>query len=79
MVEWQCKNEASIHRWYRTAKHFSIEVGGGGGRDRERKCRISRISTPPALCTKAKVAKGGGEGVFAGHYGIYNLYINIYK
>ena len=29
------------------------------------------ISPPPALCTKAKVAKGGGEGrVFAGHYGI---------
>ena len=29
-----------------------------GGRNRERKCRIPRIS-PPALCTKAKVAKGG--------------------
>ena len=34
--------------------YFSIE----GGRNRERKCRIPRIS-PPALCTKAKVAKGG--------------------
>ena len=30
-----------------------------GGRIRERKCRIPRISPPPALCTKAKVAKGG--------------------
>ena len=36
-----------------------------GGRNHERKCRIPRIS-PPALCTKAKVAKGGD--VFAGHY-----------
>ena len=34
--------------------------GGGGARNRERKCRIPRISPPPpALCTKAKVAKGG--------------------
>ena len=56
MVEWQRKNEASIHR---TAKHFSVE----GGRNRERKCRIPRISPPPALCTKAKFAKGGG-GVY---------------
>ena len=38
-----------------------LEVVGGhrkGGRNRERKCRIPRIS-PPALCTKANVAKGG--------------------
>ena len=55
VVEWQCKNEVSIHR---TARYFSIEGGGGGGRNRERKCRIPRIS-PPALCTKAYVAKGG--------------------
>ena len=26
---------------------------------------------PLALSTKAKVAKGGGGGVFAGHYGSY--------
>ena len=39
----QCKNEVSIHR---TARHFSIE---GGGRNRERKCRIPRISPPCAL------------------------------
>ena len=30
-----------------------------GGRNRERKCRIPLIS-PPALCTKTKVAKEGG-------------------
>ena len=41
----QCKNEVSIHR---TAQHFSIE-GGGGGRNRERKCRIPHISPPCAL------------------------------
>ena len=29
-----------------------------GGRNLERNCRIPRIS-PPAFCTKAKVAKGG--------------------
>ena len=29
------------------------------------------VYKPPALCTKAKVAKGGG-GVFVGHYGIMN-------
>ena len=29
-----------------------------GGRNRGRNCRIPRIS-PPAFCTKAKVAKGG--------------------
>ena len=52
MVEWRGKNEARIHR---SAKHFSIE----GGRNRERKRRIPRIG-PPALCTKAKVAKRGG-------------------
>ena len=61
-IEWQHKNKGSIHR---TAQHFSIE----GGRNRERKCCIPRIS-PPALCTKAKVAKGGGgRGVFVGDYG----------
>ena len=38
MVEWQRKNKASIHR---SAKHFLI---GGGGRNREKKYRISRIS-----------------------------------
>ena len=44
----QCKTEVSIHR---TARHFSIEMwgGGGGGRNRERKCRIPRISPPCAL------------------------------
>ena len=44
----QCKNEVSIHR---TARHFSIEGGGGGGGvyNRERKCRIPRISHPCAL------------------------------
>ena len=52
VVEWQCKNKASI---YRTAQHLLIERGC----NRERKCRIPRISPPPALCTKAKVAKGG--------------------
>ena len=32
-----------------------------GGHNRERKCRIPRKSPPPpALCTKGKVAKGGG-------------------
>ena len=40
MVEWQRKNEASIHR---AAKHSSIE----GGCNRGRKCRIPRISPPP--------------------------------
>ena len=30
-----------------------------GGRNRERNCRIPRIS-PPTFFTKAKVAKGGG-------------------
>ena len=37
-----------------------------------RKCHILRIS-PPALCTKAEVAKGGGwPGVlFVGHYSSY--------
>ena len=29
-----------------------------GGRNRDRNCRIPRIS-PPTFCTKAKVAKGG--------------------
>ena len=28
---------------------------------------------PPALCTKAKVAKMGGGRVFAGHYGIIKV------
>ena len=37
IVDWQRKNEASIHR---TAKHFSVE----GGRNRERKCRIPHIT-----------------------------------
>ena len=50
VVEWQRKNKASIHR---TSQHFSIE----GGHNRKRKCHILCIS-PPALCTKAKVAKG---------------------
>ena len=37
-----------------------------GGRNRERKCRIPRILSPPALCSKAiRLQKGG---VFAGHY-----------
>ena len=39
-----------------------------GGRNRERNCLIPCIS-PPAFCTKAKVAKGGEGGEFAGHYG----------
>ena len=39
-----------------------------GGRNHKRKCHIPRIS-PPALCTKAKVAKGGG--VFTRQCGIY--------
>ena len=56
VVEWQCKNEASIHR---TAKHFSIE----GGRNHKRKCRIPCISSPCAFYW----GKRGG-GVFAGHY-----------
>ena len=30
-----------------------------GGCNCERKCRIPRISPPPAICTKSKVAKGG--------------------
>ena len=38
-----------------------------------RKCHILHIS-PPVLCTKPKVAKEGGGGVFAGHYGMcYSL------
>ena len=37
VVEWQCKNEASIHR---TTKHFSIV----GGRSRKRKCCIPPCS-----------------------------------
>ena len=41
-----------------------------GGRNCEKNCRIPRISPPPAFYTKAKVAKGGGVGVFAGDYGI---------
>ena len=40
VVEWQRKNKTSTHR---TDIHFSIE----GGRNRERKCRIPRISPPP--------------------------------
>ena len=67
VVEWQHKNEASIHR---TTKHFSIEgernLASFPGarknearRNRERKCRILRISPPPpAVCTKAKVGRG---------------------
>ena len=65
VVEWQRKNAANIHR---SAKHFSIE----GGHNRERKCRILRISPPPLrFLFKAKVAKGGG--VFAGHYGTLSV------
>ena len=45
-----------------------------GGHNCERNCCIPPIS-PPAFCTKAKVAKGGG-GDFAGHYGIYGILIN---
>ena len=59
---------SGVPLYYKTTKYFSIE----GGRNRKRKCHISHIS-PPALCTKAKVAKvcvcvcvwgggGGGEG-----------------
>ena len=39
-----------------------------GGRNREGKCCIPLIS-PPALCTKTKVAKEGGGRICAGHYG----------
>ena len=54
MVEWQRKNEASIHR---TAKHFSIE----GGRNRGKKCRIPRISppSPPRLVLRLRLQKEG--------------------
>ena len=59
VVEWQRKNKASIQR---TAKHFSIE----GGRNRERKCHIPRISPPPFALCKGYGWKRGGGGVFAG-------------
>ena len=52
VVERQRKNKASIHR---TAQHFSIE----GGRNRERKCRIPRISPPLRFVLKLKLQKGG--------------------
>ena len=62
VVERQRKNEARIHR---SAKHFSIE----GGRNRERKCRIPRISPPPPpplrFVLRLRLQKGG---VFVGHY-----------
>ena len=51
VVEWQRKNEASIHR---TAKHFSIE----GGSNRERKCYIPRIS-PLRFVLRLTLQKGG--------------------
>jgi len=35
-----------------------------GGHNRERNCHIPCISSPPVFCTKAKVAKGGGGGVY---------------
>ena len=44
--------------------YFSIE----GGRNRERKCRIPRISPPLRFVLRLRLQKGGG-GVFAGHYG----------
>ena len=48
---------------------YSIMWYQKGGRNRERKCRITAYKlSPPVFCTKAKIAKGGG--VFAGHYGI---------
>ena len=50
-----------MSRQQTTAKLSGHEVVGGalGGCNRERKCHIPRISPPPALRTKAKVAKGG--------------------
>ena len=48
--------------------------GGWGARNRERKCRIPRIS--PALRFVLRLQKGGG--VFAGHYGIF-FYFIFYK
>ena len=67
VVEWQRKNKVSIHR---TTQHFSIGWVGEGGRNRERKCRIPRIS-PPLLCfmLRLRLQKGG---LFAGHYGVYS-------
>ena len=54
VVEWQCKNEVSIHR---TARHFSIE----GVRNRGRKCRIPRISPPLRFVLRLRLQKGGGR------------------
>ena len=50
VLEWQCKNEPSIHR---TCQLFSINRKHVGGRNHERKHPIPCISPPPALCTKA--------------------------
>ena len=44
---------------------YRYQKGGGGVIARE--IVASRVQAPPAFCTEAKVAKGGG--VFAGHYG----------
>ena len=43
-----------------------IDTGRGGVIARE--IVASCLQAPPAFCTEAKVAKGGG--LFAGHYGI---------
>ena len=32
---------------------------------------------PPQFCSEAKVAKGGGGDVFAGHYGTYTYHYII--
>ena len=55
-----------------------------GGRNRERKCRIPRISPPPppppALCTKAKVAKGGAylRDTTVYYFAYYNSNTHVY-
>ena len=53
-----------------TMRSYFIQLcgrGSGGGRNRERKCRIPRIS-PPTVFANSKVAKGGG--VIVGFYGM---------
>ena len=46
-----------------------------GGRNRERSCRIPRISPPLRFVLRLRLRKG--EGVFAGHYSTLCLYYTI--
>ena len=57
-------NEVMLY-WYRK-----------GGSVITREIVASRVQAPPAFCSEAKVAKGGG-GIFAGHYGTYTYHYII--